>query len=120
MGGLLTGRLDACPGSPMRHAPPFGNRAGKKRAELQKVGALVFQLDDLLKQMEIEVRGSRDAGVKSKVQSYKKTLGSLREDYRRAVEQEERSGLLGGRDSGVSLARRSVVRNERRNPSICI
>lgn len=34
-----------------------------------------------------------------KMSSYKKTLQSLRGDYQRAVEKQEREGLLGGREA---------------------
>lgn len=39
-----------------------------------------------------------------KVSSYKKTLQSLQGDYRQAVEREEREGLLGSAEAGVSGA----------------
>lgn len=37
--------------------------------------------------------------------SYKKTLQSLRGDYQRAVEKQEREGLLGGREAVSRLSR---------------
>lgn len=43
--------------------------------------------------------------VNSKMSSYKKTLQSLRGDYQRAVEKQEREGLLGGREAVSRPAR---------------
>ncbi|CAN0354666.1 unnamed protein product, partial [Phaeothamnion confervicola] len=63
------------------------------------IDALLGQADDLIKQMEIEVRSTPDQGTKrdlqSKVATYKKTLASVRGDYKRAKELEERDGLFG-------------------------
>ncbi|CAN0405174.1 unnamed protein product, partial [Laminaria digitata] len=76
---------------------------GKKRTQLTHVDALIGQAGDLLKQMEIEVRSTQDASTKKelagKISSYKKTLQSLRGDYRKAVEKQEREGLLGGKEA---------------------
>lgn len=44
------------------------------------------------------------AQINSKMSSYKKTLQSLRGDYQRAVEKQEREGLMGGREAVSPLA----------------
>jgi hypothetical protein len=71
-----------------------------RRNQLRQADAMIGQANDLLKQMEIEVRSTADKGTKadlqSKVASYKKTLTSLRRDYQNALEREEREGLMLG------------------------
>lgn len=42
--------------------------------------------------------------INSKMSNYKKTLQALRGDYQRAVEKQEREGLLGGREAVRSLS----------------
>lgn len=57
--------------------------------------------------------------INSKVSGYKKTLHALRGDYQRAVEKQEREGLMGGAESvradeanhvGVGLRRERATR----------
>eukprot|EP00904_Undaria_pinnatifida_P004519 jgi/Undpi1/14068/HiC_scaffold_9.g03719.m1 len=89
-------------GNNISHLATYETDSVKKRTQLTHVDALIGQAGDLLKQMEIEVRSTQDASTKKelagKISSYKKTLQSLRGDYRKAVEKQEREGLLGGKE----------------------
>ncbi|CAM9499337.1 unnamed protein product [Ectocarpus sp. 6 AP-2014] len=99
------------------HLNTYETDAGKKRTQLTHIDALVGQAGDLLKQMEIEVRSTQDAASKKELQgkiaSYKKTLQSLRGDYQRAVEKQEREGLLGGREAAFAQGGASQEQRDR-------
>ena len=69
-------------------------------AVLRHTDALLSQAQDLIKQMEIELRG-HDAGTRKilgeKVAEYKKSLTNLRGDFEKAKESSQRSALIGGK-----------------------
>eukprot|EP00752_Nemacystus_decipiens_P006170 g5567.t1 len=104
-------------GTNISHLTTYETDAVKKRTQLTHVDALVGQAGDLLKQMEIEVRSTPNAATKKELQgkmsSYKKTLQSLRGDYQRAVEKQEREGLLGGREAAFSQGGASQEQRDR-------
>ncbi|DBA02418.1 TPA: hypothetical protein N0F65_007237, partial [Lagenidium giganteum] len=74
----------------------------KKKTSLQHIGDLLTQANQLIQQMELEVR-SLDAATRrelsKKVDQYKKSLASLGEDHKKIKEKEEREGLFGDRDA---------------------
>ncbi|GMI17120.1 hypothetical protein TrLO_g13525 [Triparma laevis f. longispina] len=69
---------------------------GDKSPGLQLTAGLLRQADDLIKQMEVEARGSGDRELQKKTKTYKKTLGSLKADFEACKQQIDRSGLLAG------------------------
>eukprot|EP00903_Cladosiphon_okamuranus_P018153 g16703.t3 len=104
-------------GTNISHLSTYETDAVKKRTQLTHVDALVGQAGDLLKQMEIEVRSTTNPATKKELQgkmsSYKKTLQSLRGDYQRAVEKQEREGLLGGREAAFAQGGASQEQRDR-------
>lgn len=76
------------------------NSAGDKSnvALVKQIDALFSQINDLIKQMEVEVRGldpSTRKVLTEKVSQYRKSSASLKSDFERAKEQSERSTLIG-------------------------
>ncbi len=69
-------------------------------AVLRHTDALMLQAQDLIKQMEIELRG-HDAGTRKalgeKVTEYKKSLTNLKADYEKAKDTSQRSALIGSK-----------------------
>ena len=62
---------------------------------------LLKQADDLLKQMNIEARGSGDENSKDKIKTYKKTIAALKRDFQEASDKQNRGDLFaGGNNSG--------------------
>ncbi|RYH06283.1 hypothetical protein EON65_43075 [archaeon] len=65
---------------------------------IKMIDALLSQAQDLIKQMEVELRSHDTATRKSlteKVNVYKKTRQNLKSDFERAKEESERSALIG-------------------------
>lgn len=65
---------------------------------IKMIDALLSQAQDLIKQMEVELRSHDTATRKSlteKVNIYKKTRQNLKSDFERAKEESERSSLIG-------------------------
>ena len=76
----------------------------KNTASLKQIGRLVGQANQLIDQMNLEVRSLEAATRKQlqkKVRQYKTSLNSLEDDYRRVREKHEREGLLGAGADGV-------------------
>lgn len=75
-----------------------GKNSDKSSSLIRQVEALLSQAQDLIKQMNVEVR-SHDAATKKilteKVGHYSKSLVSLRSDFERTKEQAQRSSLIG-------------------------
>jgi len=105
------------------------NDTGDTAKKLKHADAVIMQAESLIKQMEVEVRGQRDASVKKKnlqekVNGYKNNLKSLKVDHTRAVQEAERQNLLGGEMIGsrsASQRQRLLDSNsnvERQNDSI--
>ena len=72
----------------------------KTESLIKMIDALFSQSHDLIKQMEVEVRGHDNATRKmlnEKLTQYKKSLSSQKSDYERAKEQAQRSSLLGSK-----------------------
>ncbi|TMW63419.1 hypothetical protein Poli38472_002360 [Pythium oligandrum] len=73
----------------------------KKKTSIVHIGDLLTQANQLVQQMELEVR-SLDAATRrelsKKVDQYKKSLASLANDHKTLKEKEERDGLFGDRD----------------------
>jgi hypothetical protein len=78
------------------------------------IEGLLSQTNDLVKQMEVEVRG-QDAATKKvlleKVAQYKKTTSSLKSDFERAKEKAERSALIG--DKSIEHRTRLLDNNKK-------
>lgn len=76
--------------------------AGATGGLIRQVDALFLQANDLIKQMEVEVR-SHDASTKKilneKVMQYKKSTSSQRSDFERVKEQAQRSSLIGDKSA---------------------
>lgn len=70
----------------------------KSGSLIRQIDALLSQANDLIKQMNVEVR-SHDAATRkvltTKVTEYSKSLQAMRSDFERAKEQAERSSLIG-------------------------
>ena len=70
----------------------------KAASTARHIEALLSQAQDLVKQMNVEVR-SHDAATRKilteKVTQYSKSLGTLRSDFERAREASQRSALIG-------------------------
>ena len=78
--------------------------ADKNSASLVQIGRLVGQANQLIDQMNLEVRSLEPATRKQlqkKVRQYKTSLNTLEDDFRRAREKHEREGLLGAKADGV-------------------
>ena len=76
----------------------------KNTASLKQIGRLVGQANQLIDQMNLEVRSLETATRKQlqkKVRQYKTSLNSLEDDYRRVREKHEREGLLSVTAYGV-------------------
>ncbi|KAJ0405831.1 hypothetical protein ATCC90586_001694 [Pythium insidiosum] len=86
----------------------YEDERDKKKTSIMHIGDLLTQANQLIQQMELEVR-SLDAATRrelsKKVDQYKKSLASLADDHKKIREKEERDGLFGDRDSiAVPLA----------------
>ncbi|CCI49443.1 unnamed protein product [Albugo candida] len=72
----------------------------KKKSSLLHIGDLLKQGNQLIQQMELEAR-SLDVATRrelsKKVEQYRKSLGSLNEDFKKIREREERDGVFGNR-----------------------
>lgn len=79
----------------------YEDQKDKKKTSIVHIGDLLTQANQLIQQMELEVR-SLDAATRrelsKKVDQYKKSLASLAEDHKKIKEKEEREGLFGDRD----------------------
>eukprot|EP01031_Cornospumella_fuschlensis_P041133 gene41133-50183_t len=78
--------------SELKNDPQSGSSA------IKMIDALLSQTQDLIKQMEVELRSHDAATRKSlteKVNVYKKTRQNLKSDFERAKEESERSALIG-------------------------
>jgi primosomal protein N'' len=76
--------------------------ASNKASSVRLVEGLLSQCGDLIKQMEVEVRGHDPATRKvlnEKVIQYKKSLVSLKSDFERIKEQSQRSELIGNKST---------------------
>merc|ERR1719498_1231673 len=64
-----------------------------------------MQVDSLIKQMEIEVRGTRDQALKKdldqRVSNYRAAYTKMKSDHNKAIQDAERNNLLGD-NSGLS------------------
>jgi vesicle transport through interaction with t-SNAREs protein 1 len=70
-------------------------------SQCRLINGLLKQADDLIKQMDMEARGSGgDRELQRKTKTYKGTLMSLREDFGAAKGEAERRGLFGGASGG--------------------
>jgi vesicle transport through interaction with t-SNAREs 1 len=70
----------------------------KPQGQIRHIDGLFSQANDLIKQMEIEVRSHDPATRKAlgeKVFEYKRALSSIRSDYERSKELAQRSSLVG-------------------------
>ncbi|CAM9594337.1 unnamed protein product [Chrysoparadoxa australica] len=98
------------------HATTYETEAVAKRTELRKVDALLGQASDLIKQMDVEVRSASDVPTKkdlqAKVATYKQSLSRLKSDYTRAVQAEERAGLMGDQDHLFAQGRGSASQQQ--------
>lgn len=83
---------------------------GKKMEMLRNIDSMLVTASDLVKQMEMEVRGEGDPGARrelaARIGRSKQALGGLQADYRRAREAEDRRGLLGDAGNGASAEQR--------------
>nr|CCA14767.1 conserved hypothetical protein [Albugo laibachii Nc14] len=74
-----------------------GTVIAKKKSSLMHIGDLLKQGNQLIQQMELEAR-SLDAATRrelsKKVEQYRKSLGSLNDDFKRIREREERDGVF--------------------------
>lgn len=67
---------------------------------VKQIEALISQSNDLIKQMEVELRSHDPATRKvlsDKVGQYKKSIASLKNDFERAKEKAQRSALIGSK-----------------------
>ena len=73
---------------------------------LREVDTLLSQATDLVKQMEIEVRGS-DAGTRrlldARLATYKDTMVALKRDHTAARERSDRASLMAGGSGPAKL-----------------
>jgi hypothetical protein len=81
---------------------PFSSQLLKENGGniMRHLDGLLAQSNDLIKQMEIEVRTQDPATKKvlnEKVQQYKKSLTSIRTDYERAKADADRANLIDSR-----------------------
>ena len=87
------------------HASTYETNPNEKLDELNFLKMKLAQLKDLTKQMDIEVRGQEDAGMKrelsEKAAQHKATLASLQKDHTESVRQAEENVLLGTGGSGA-------------------
>jgi hypothetical protein len=80
----------------------------KSTTLIRHIEALISQAGDLIKQMEVEVRSHDTATRKiltDKVNSYKRSLQSLRSDFDKAREESQRSNLFVGSKSNEQRQR---------------
>ncbi len=73
---------------------------GRASGLIKQIEALISQSNDLIKQMEVELRSHDPATRKvlsDKVGQYKKSIGSLKTDFERAKEKAQRSALIGNK-----------------------
>jgi len=78
------------------------------------IEGLISQSNDLVKQMEVEVRGQDVATRKvllEKVAQYKKSTTSLKNDFERAKERAQRSSLIG--DKSTEHRQRLLTANDK-------
>lgn len=76
------------------------NTDSNQNIQTRQIDGLFSQVNDLLKQMEVELRSLDSATRKAlskKVASYKNTLSSLKSDYNSVREQSDKSTLMGGK-----------------------
>jgi hypothetical protein len=77
-----------------------GSDKDQARTTVRLVDGLLSQVGDLIKQMEVEVRGHDPATRKvlnEKVVQYKKSVSSMKSDFERIKEQSQRSELIGSK-----------------------
>jgi uncharacterized protein YukE len=81
---------------------------------IKQIEALISQSNDLIKQMEVELR-SHDPSTRKvlsdKVGQYKKSISSLKADFERAKEKAQRSALIGSKS--VEHRQRLMDTNDR-------
>lgn len=76
--------------------------AGNTTSLTKLIDALFTQSNDLIKQMEVEIRSHDPATRKvlnDKVGQYKKSRSSMKADYEKIKEQSERSALIGDKST---------------------
>jgi hypothetical protein len=82
-------------------ATMYADEPESRESTLRMASALLSQVDDLVKQMDIEARSSEESGERralgKKVAAYKKTLASLRRDFDSGNDSAQRDSLMGGR-----------------------
>ena len=92
-----------------RYDSEFQNLTGQIRTNISQLdsnsssgssitSSLLKQADDLMKQMNIEARGSGDVTEKEKIATYKKSLQSLKNDFTDARGKLDRDDLFSGSD----------------------
>ena len=87
---------------------------GASGGTIRHIENLLSQAQDLIKQMEVEVRSLDPATKKvlnEKLQQYKKSTSSLKSDFERAKEQAQRSNLIG--DKSVEQRQRLLDTNDK-------
>lgn len=75
---------------------------------MKHIDALLLQVSDLVKQMEVEMRSHDSATRKvlsDKIAQYKKSLTSMRSDFERARTESQRAGLVSDSRSGTDRER---------------
>jgi len=84
--------------SKLSHASTYEESHEKKLQELRRASQILTQAQDLIKQMDVEVRSETDPGTKKsmneKVGEYRKTLAALRRDHDELVRSEEHAQLV--------------------------
>lgn len=87
---------------------------GASGGTIRHIENLLSQAQDLIKQMEVEVRSLDPATKKvlnEKLQQYKKSTSSLKSDFERAKEQAQRSNLIG--DKSIEQRQRLLDTNDK-------
>lgn len=87
---------------------------GASGGTIRHIENLLSQAQDLIKQMEVEVRSLDPATKKvlnEKLQQYKKSTSSLKSDFERAKEQAQRSSLIG--DKSIEQRQRLLDTNDK-------
>ena len=78
----------------------------KKISDLNHINDLLTQGGQLVSQMELEVRsldGATRRELTKKVTQYKSSLKTLKKEYQKVKDKEERNGLFGENGQGVQV-----------------
>jgi sugar-specific transcriptional regulator TrmB len=80
----------------------YPNNSDKASGTIRHIEGLLSQANDLIKQMNVEVRSQDPATRKiltEKLNHYVKTMSSTKSDFERVKEQSQRSALIGERSA---------------------